>query len=99
MDVRAPLLSAVAAALVIAIAPVTPARAQPAAAPAHTSAAAPAPSPPPQAPAAPPASVPSARSEGMRAYHAALVQRRLGSLETLRLDDVRARLADAEERV
>jgi tetratricopeptide (TPR) repeat protein len=36
------------------------------------------------------------RESAMRAYHAALVARRLGSLETMRLDDVRARLAESE---
>jgi hypothetical protein len=35
----------------------------------------------------------------MRAYHAALSARRLGSRETMTLDDVRARLADAEDQV
>jgi hypothetical protein len=35
----------------------------------------------------------------MRAYHAALAARRLGSHETLTLDDVRARLANAEDQV
>ncbi|MGO8999146.1 MAG: tetratricopeptide repeat protein [Polyangiaceae bacterium] len=36
---------------------------------------------------------------GMRAYHAALAARRLGSREVMSLDDVRARLAEAEEQV
>src|SRR5215470_7518633 len=80
--------------LAIAIAP--HARAQPAQ---------PAPAPPPPAQPAPPQAqpgaptpetAPNAGDAPIRAYHAALAARRLGSLETLRLDDVRARLADAE---
>src|SRR5438445_13090749 len=41
-------------------------------------------------------SAPATRESAMRAYHAALVARRLGSHETMRLDDVRARLAESE---
>jgi len=47
----------------------------------------------PTAPTAPGA--PSTRAEGIRAYHAALVARRLGSSDALRIDDVAARVADA----
>ncbi len=42
---------------------------------------------------------PSASSDGMRAYHAALAARRLGSRDAMSLDDVRARLAAAEDQV
>jgi tetratricopeptide (TPR) repeat protein len=70
---------------------------------AHAQPAAPPPPPsPPPAPSAPAAAAPTEsaeRAEGMRAYHAALAQRRLGSLDTLKLDDVRARLAEAEEKL
>jgi hypothetical protein len=40
---------------------------------------------------------PSTRAEGLRAYDAALASRHLGSAGPIRLDDVRARLADAED--
>src|SRR5271168_1161495 len=56
------------------------------------------PAPAPSASAAP-ADPLAAFAEGMRAYHAALAARRLGSREAMSLDDVRARLADAEELV
>jgi tetratricopeptide repeat protein len=56
--------------------------------------------PPAPAPAtATPAEPGAAFAEGMRAYHAALAARRLGSREAMSIDDVRARLADAEEQV
>jgi tetratricopeptide (TPR) repeat protein len=61
------------------------------------------PAPPSPASTAPPLAAqptgPSTGAAGMRAYHAALAARRLGSRETMSLDDVRARLADAEEQV
>jgi hypothetical protein len=48
----------------------------------------------------PTASTPSPTgADGMRAYHAALAARRLGSREAMSLDDVRSRLADAEDQV
>src|SRR5579859_2336774 len=47
----------------------------------------------PATPTTPPA--PAARGEGMRAYHTALNQRRLG-LQDLKLEDLRDRLAEAE---
>jgi hypothetical protein len=60
----------------------------------------------PTAPAAPapsasvaPADPLAAFAEGMRAYHAALAARRLGSREAMSIDDVRSRLADDEELV
>src|SRR5271169_5113229 len=60
--------------------------------------ASPTPAPAPSASVAP-ADPLAAFAEGMRAYHAALAARRLGSREAMSLDDVRARLADAEELV
>jgi tetratricopeptide (TPR) repeat protein len=42
---------------------------------------------------------PGAHADVLRAYHAALAARRLGSSEPIRLEDVRARLAEAEEMV
>jgi hypothetical protein len=76
----------------------------PAGAPSATASASPASPASPGAPASP--ASPSAgsgggttRGEGMRAYHAALAQRRLGSSDTMSLDDVRARLAEAEDMV
>ena len=52
-------------------------------------------------PIAPPAAAPAAPSDptggsGMRAYHAALARRRLGSNDTFSLDDLRTRLTEAE---
>jgi len=46
-----------------------------------------------------PANDPALRAAGIRAYHAALVARRLGSDAPLNLDDVSARVADAEQLV
>src|SRR5262245_56114389 len=75
-----------------------PATAPPAPASSAASSAAPAPPAAPPAPAAPASSAASepSRGDGMRAYHAALQSRRLGQTE-LRLEDVRARVAEAEE--
>src|SRR5580704_16756434 len=51
--------------------------------------------PPPPAAKAPDPN--AAFAEGMRAYHAALAARRLGSREAMSLDDVLARLARSDE--
>ncbi len=39
---------------------------------------------------------PTTRAEGIRAYHSALISRRLGSSDAMRLDDVAAHVAEAE---
>ncbi len=55
----------------------------------------------PSTPAAPPdpANDPALRASGIRAYHAALVARRLGSDTPLSLDELSARVAEAEQLV
>jgi len=47
-------------------------------------------------PTPPPPTGPSTRAEGIRAYNAALVARRLGSSDSMRLEDVAARVAESE---
>src|SRR5436309_2015111 len=49
--------------------------------------------------AAGPATAPATRAEAFRAYETALANRRLGSNAAMSLEDVRTRLADAEDLV
>ncbi|HEY2509531.1 MAG TPA: hypothetical protein VGI39_01625, partial [Polyangiaceae bacterium] len=74
-----------------------PPRASAAAPPAPAAAPTPAAAPAPSAAAAPPASL--SYADGMRAYNAALAARRLGSTVPISLDDVRTRVAEAEDLV
>ncbi len=87
--------SAFVAALITAAATAAPARTAP-----QSTADAPA-SPPAasaSAPAVPPRSdVDPTRGDGMRAYHAAFIERRLGSADSMRLEDVRLRAAEGED--
>ncbi|MDB4947181.1 MAG: hypothetical protein JWP97_6715 [Labilithrix sp.] len=90
-----------AASLVLAVGLLSPgALAQPAPAPGPASPsppAAPAANASPAAAPASPAAVDATRGDRMRAYHAAMAKRRVGSDESLRTDLVAARVAEAEE--